>query len=134
MWSQLGFRQRTEVKGRSHEGHPLTVWWHDLEHPDLFTRLDTQSLIEAAIDLNILRDLGSDATRREAQESHALVADHVIDRLALVSTPTLAQEVATPEDSQKRIACHNASQRLKPVHPARARSEQVHAELQAALL
>lgn len=127
-WSELGFRQRTEVKGRSNDGHPLTVWWLDHGHPTLFSELAAEPLLYAAVDLCVVRDLASDAGRPEAFDTQTLIADHVAGRLQMVSTPVLSQEIDSLEDERTRLPCVRFLGRLSSGHPVRA--DAIHLEQQ----
>ncbi|MFI7332304.1 GNAT family N-acetyltransferase [Micromonospora aurantiaca (nom. illeg.)] len=104
IWISLGFHKRSEVKGRSHAGHLLTAWWRDHGHPDLFSRQDPP-LLRAALDNNIIRDLGPSRSRQGASESLALVADHLMDQLELVVTTSVRREIADLEDGPVRSSC-----------------------------
>jgi GNAT superfamily N-acetyltransferase len=92
MWIRLGFTQISERPGRSKAGHVLISWWRDHHHPNLFTRDDDGVLVRAGVDLNILRDL-AEPGRPDADESSALIADQVADRLELVRTAALDGEI-----------------------------------------
>lgn len=107
MWVRLGFRQRSEMKGRSKQGHPLVAWWLDHGHIDLLSRPEP-ALLRAAIDLNILRDF-VDSTRTDAESSRALRADHIVDQLELVVTPALLLEIADIEGNEMRKRCTDAA-------------------------
>ncbi|MFC0860921.1 GNAT family N-acetyltransferase [Sphaerimonospora cavernae] len=96
MWIKLGFTQVSERPGRSHEGHILVNWWRDHHHPNLFTRDAETVLVRAAIDINVLRDF-VETSRADRTESLALVANHVVDRLELVRTAALDQEIDNME-------------------------------------
>jgi len=115
MWINLGFRPLKEITGRSHDGRLLTIWWLDHGHPTLFTELSADPLLRAALDLCIVRDLSSDTDRPEAMDSKTLIADHVTDRLQLLHTPVLSEEIATLEDSRKRQACIRFTSHMQSV-------------------
>src|SRR6266545_2555184 len=129
MWIRLGFTQISERPGRSRAGHVLISWWRDHHHPNLFTRDDDGELVKAGIDLNILRDL-AEPGRPDADESRALIADQIADRLELVRTAALDGEInriAGP----LRARCIARAQRLTSLRADPARVAQVSAALLA---
>lgn len=101
MWEALGFRPLGSAVGRGRDRSPMTVWWLDHGHKDLFSFLaepelaaDEPDLLEAALDLNILMDLHMRAGAVGAQRSQVLVADHLQGRLRLVVTNAVERELA----------------------------------------
>ncbi|MGW5386522.1 GNAT family N-acetyltransferase [Nocardia sp. NPDC003963] len=101
MWEALGFHPRGTAVGRGRDRSPMTVWWLDHGHEDLFSFLtepemldDEPDLIEAALDLNILMDLHTRTATPSAQRSQVLVADHLVGRLRLVVTNAVDRELA----------------------------------------
>ncbi|QQQ74909.1 GNAT family N-acetyltransferase [Saccharothrix sp. 6-C] len=101
MWEALGFHARGPAIGRGKDRSPMTVWWLDHGHEDLFSFLtqpvllaDEPDLLEAALDLNILMDLHTRADMPGAQRSQVLVADHLEGRLRLVVTNGVDRELA----------------------------------------
>lgn len=129
MWIRLGFRQRTEMRGRSEEGHPLVAWWRDHGHIDLFTRPEPAAL-RAAIDLNILRDL-VDASRPDAVESRALQADHIFDQLELVVTPGLLLEIAAIDGRTMRERCTRVASELTDVRGQPDQADEIEKQILA---
>jgi GNAT superfamily N-acetyltransferase len=107
VWIRLGFTNINERAGRGKNAEPLTDWWLDHNHPNLFT-LDTESvLVRAAIDLNILRDL-AEKTRADRDESLSLRADHLNGQLQLVRTAALDQEIATMTGDLRGLCARTA--------------------------
>jgi hypothetical protein len=49
------FQPRAKTTGRGRDRAPMTVWWMEHGHPDLFTEFEQPVEVRAAIDLNILR-------------------------------------------------------------------------------
>jgi hypothetical protein len=83
---------------------PITVWWRDHGHPDLFTELDEPALLDAALDVNILMNLHLRADQPVARWSEVLLADHLVDRLCLVVTAGLGKDLARhPAASRAKI-------------------------------
>ncbi|MBF6426074.1 GNAT family N-acetyltransferase [Nocardia cyriacigeorgica] len=108
MWEALGFTVRSRTVGRSKDRNPMTVWWLDHGHADLFSFLtepellaDEPDLLEAALDLNILMDLHTRADSASARRSRVLIADHLIGRLRLVVTNAVDRELARRPQIQR---------------------------------
>jgi GNAT superfamily N-acetyltransferase len=103
LWPQLGFVDRGQRRGRSKAGHPLTIWWKDHGHPDLFSASDSLAILKVAIDLNVFIDIEDGNYRTSAKESTALTANWLADQIELTITPELTREVARlPECENKR--------------------------------
>lgn len=111
MWQALGFSARATAIGRGRDQSPMTVWWLDHGHPDLFSLLvepdlleDEPDLLEAALDVNILMDLYTRPDQPAAQRSHVLEADHLVGRLRLVVTDGIDHDLARhPTDQRTRL-------------------------------
>lgn len=111
MWEALGFHARIPAVGRGKNRSPMTVWWLDHGHSDLFSFLpepeplaDEPDVLEAALDLNILMDLHTRADSANARRSRVLIADHLIGRLRLVVTNGGDRELARhPQDKRAPI-------------------------------
>ncbi|WP_204030121.1 GNAT family N-acetyltransferase, partial [Micromonospora andamanensis] len=132
MWIKLGFTPIAERRGRSKAGHMLISWWRDHGHPNLFSRTDDSTLLRAAIDLNVLRDL-IEPGRVDAEESRALVSDQLTDRLEVVRTAALDTEI-NKMTGRLRSQCINAAQQFTlPIHVDPARLAQIHSDLLAAV-
>lgn len=84
-----------------------------------FTSESTTTLVQAAIDLNILRDF-VDPSRSDANESRALRADHLTDQLELVRTAALDAEI-NDMTGPLRAACTQQAQQFRRVHDATQR-------------
>jgi hypothetical protein len=138
MWQALGFSARATAVGRGKDQSPMTVWWHDHGHPDLFSLLvepelleDEPDLLEAALDVNILMDLHTRPDQPVAQRSHVLEADHLIGRLRLVVTDGIDHDLARhPDDQRNRLqaAAAHYPRRSAPDGHAEALFEQLKAE------
>ncbi|WP_280459935.1 GNAT family N-acetyltransferase, partial [Nocardia carnea] len=108
MWEALGFHAQGSAVGRGKDRSPMTVWWLDHGHEDLFSfltepelLLDEPDLLEAALDLNILMDLHTRAGTAGAERSQVLDADHLVGRLRLVITNAVDRELAHHPESQR---------------------------------
>jgi len=108
LWSHLGFELQGEVRGRSRRGLPLSVWWRDHGHPNLFSATESIGLLRVALDHNVFLDLELSAGRHGASESQALAEDWLADQVELVVTTELARELARlpegPDKSRQRQA------------------------------
>lgn len=109
LWPRLGFIAQGEVRGRSRDRKPLTVWWRDHGHPNLFSAPEALGLLRVAIDLNVFLDLESSSDRRGSTESRALTDDWLADQIELVVTAELGVELArhpagSEQDRQQRAA------------------------------
>jgi ribosomal protein S18 acetylase RimI-like enzyme/predicted nucleic acid-binding protein len=106
MWQRLGFCARGERPGRGHDRMPLTIWWCDHGHPDLFTLADeydrqTSSKIRVVMDANVFFDLVS-PLERNSEESQALLADWLQDEIDLCITSELLNEINRGSSEQQR--------------------------------
>jgi GNAT superfamily N-acetyltransferase/predicted nucleic acid-binding protein len=104
LWPRLGFRAVGDVRGRSAEGHPLTVWRLDYGHRDLLSgspTTDDGPRLRIVLDANVLFALQdpNDTTR---QESMALLADWVGDEIVLGVTDEVFNEIDRNEDRAER--------------------------------
>jgi hypothetical protein len=91
VWENLGFQSRASTVGRGQDRAPMTVWWKDHGHADLFTEYEQAFELRPAIDLNIVRDLAKPEARNH--RSDFLIADHLADRLQLVVTSGMRAEI-----------------------------------------
>lgn len=135
MWEALGFSARGPAVGRGKDRSPMTVWWLDHGHADLFTfhaepelLADEPDLLEAALDLNILMDLHTRADTPRAQRSQVLVADHLDGRLRLVVTNAVDRELANRPQGQ-RAPIEQATSHYPRRTAAASKAENVFAQL-----
>src|SRR5262249_39629970 len=89
VWPHLGFESQNEVPGRGKKRLPLSVWWKDHGHPDLFSTAESIGLLRVALDLNVFLDLESHSDREGSDESRALTDDWLADQIEFVVTPEL---------------------------------------------
>ena len=93
LWPRLDFEPVSEFQGRSREGHLLTRWWRDFEHPTLFTA-DTEAVgpaLTAALDTDVFLDLVTPEGR--PIETMHLLDDWVSERAELFITKEIPVEV-----------------------------------------
>jgi GNAT superfamily N-acetyltransferase/predicted nucleic acid-binding protein len=98
-WPRLGFTAIGERQGRSNAGLPLTIWFRDHGHPDLFSTAPVVREL-VAIDQVILNDLTTD--RAEGHASHHLLDDWVSEAVELCVTSENYAETNRCEDSRLR--------------------------------
>lgn len=109
LWPLLGFVAQGEVHGRSRQRLPLTVWWRDHGHPNLFSAAESIGLLRVAVDVNVFLDLESGSERHGVTASKALAADWLADQLELVVTAELMRELARMPDGQEKSRQHRAT-------------------------
>jgi hypothetical protein len=117
MWPRLDFAPRSEQPGRSAAGAPLTVWWRDHGHPDLFTVQDDSDRLLTVIDQNVFVDLYVRPQRSGAEESAALIADWLGDQLDLAVTPQLLVEIDRLPQADDRHHQRGLAARLTTLQP-----------------
>lgn len=103
MWSSFNFIPKLERKGRSKEGHPLTVWQLEHECPPLIKILVEQKIsskIKVALDANIFFDFINDD--RESKESKYLLDDWLLEEVELCLTDEIFVEIDRNQDSYSR--------------------------------
>lgn len=122
MWIGLGFTPRSEGVGKS--GQPLTYYWLDHGHPNLLT--SEEVLVRAAIDLNVIRAL-AEANRPDSRDAQALLDDQLSDRLTLVHTGALDEEITTIETTKLRQRCFSLVSLMERVNPSAHRPDEVRA-------
>ncbi len=109
MWPLLGFVPQGEVRGRSRQRLPLTVWWRDHGHPNLFSAAESIGLLRVAVDVNVFLDLESQSERPGVIGSRALAGDWLADQVELVVTGELMRELARMPDGQEKARQHRAA-------------------------
>lgn len=86
VWRGLGFDAIGSATGRGADRAPMTVWWRDHGHPNLFTPPNEEaSILPVAIDTNIVMDLRIRPDRHGAgARSRVLVSPDLAERIELV--------------------------------------------------
>lgn len=103
LWPRLGFVYKGERPGRGREGKPLTIWFRDHGHGDLFTYSPEQSDAArpaAALDHNIVIDLLTN--NPEGEDSRNLLDDWIDEQIVLCITDESFQETERSEDATQR--------------------------------
>ncbi|SMD24480.1 GNAT family N-acetyltransferase [Lentzea albidocapillata] len=90
-WRRLGFTARAKTSGRGLDQAPMTVWWRDHGHPDLFTAHEQPTAVLAAPDVEILLDLHRRRDEKTAERSLVLEAQHLTGILELVVTSAISR-------------------------------------------
>ena len=109
LWPTLGFAPQGEVRGRSRQRLPLTVWWRDHGHPNLFSAAESIGVLRVAVDVNVFLDLESRSERHGVIGSRALAGDWLADQLELVVTSELMRELDRMPDGQEKSRQRRAS-------------------------
>lgn len=100
-WPALGFVSVGERAGRGSDAAVLTEWWYDFGHPDLFSWAPGDSTLTVAIDANVFLDLhGANPSEESVRTRHLI--DAITDRVDLVVTPELLNELHRQEDATER--------------------------------
>lgn len=130
-WPHLGFVARQERPGRSKARLPLTIWFRDHGHRDLFTFVpgtDPLDRLAVVLDHNVVIDLVS--KRNEASESIHLEDSWLTEYIVLCITEEVDQEINKCEDASLRERMRRGLHRFQrlPAPPggARGREELVH--------
>ncbi len=98
-WPHLGFVPRQERPGRNDAGLPLTIWFRDHGHRDLFTftpESDSGDRLAVVLDHNVVIDLLS--KRDESSESVHLQDPWLTEYIVLCITDEVEQEINKCED------------------------------------
>jgi len=103
VWAKFGFRAVHRRAGRGQDGHELTFWWFDHEHPDLFTRATSgdEQRQKVVVDANVFFDLQG-REKRDREDSMALLADWVQASIELCVTKELFNEIDRAPDKELR--------------------------------
>lgn len=105
VWPRFGFVAKRELPGRGKDRKPLTLWWFDHNHPNLFTESDVETLKDkvcVTLDANVFFDL-SDPSRPGYEESSALLADWLPGSLELCVTDEIYNEIERGECDSRRV-------------------------------
>lgn len=94
MWPRLDFEPLAKLAGRSRDGHRLTRWWRDFNHPTLFSSYAErpESMVAAALDTDVFLDLVAPGERADPRESLRLLDDWVTERAELFITKEISVE------------------------------------------
>lgn len=123
VWTKLGFVPRAAAVGRGRDAKPMTVWWRDHGHLNLFTPpLDEPAVVVAALDTNILIDLHLQADTRRADRSRVLLAPDLRDRVDLVVPHGLEHDLrGQPAGHRDRLLAAAENYRRPASRPGRAK-------------
>jgi ribosomal protein S18 acetylase RimI-like enzyme len=104
VWEALEFRPQGSRPGRSKDGHMLTIWVRDFDHPTLFDEFEDERQA-VALDHNVFLDLHMDAEKRpEGAESRYLLDDWIGEYVELCVTDEVFHEIHDHADAIQRAA------------------------------
>ncbi|HVF04926.1 MAG TPA: GNAT family N-acetyltransferase [Frankiaceae bacterium] len=108
IWPRLGFVAWGERPGRGAKAMPLTLWWRDHGHPDLMTWVGAQGgSLPVVMDANIFFDLHADETASDVvTATKNILLRRLGDRVELLTTPELHNEIDRHADSRHRSRLH----------------------------
>ncbi|WP_350339486.1 GNAT family N-acetyltransferase [Pengzhenrongella frigida] len=125
-WPRLGFVALGSLVGRSQEAHLLTYWWRDHGHADLMTWSGPPpSAFPVVMDANVFIDLHGAKPGSLSPSTRRLLLEVLGDRIELLVTPEMYNEMARVADPAERRRLRNiiASQYPRlPVHADRFES------------
>jgi len=100
-WPHIGFQYSWEKPGRGKERATLTHYWYDHNQPSLIKLADRAEIesktVQAVIDANIFVYLYENS-------DHPLLADWLMEDLALCITPELYNEINRDDSGERRRA------------------------------
>ncbi|MBB5808826.1 GNAT superfamily N-acetyltransferase/predicted nucleic acid-binding protein [Saccharothrix ecbatanensis] len=132
VWRGLGFSQLGRARGRGDDNAPMTVWWRDHGHPNLFTPVDEPTVLTVAIDTNILMDLHTRKSHAQAERSQVLLAPDVADRIEKVVPHGLERDIERhPAELRRRLL--DAAARYRRPHGFPSKAEQLYNTLSEAV-
>lgn len=103
MWPHLGFVARGDRPGRSIRGHLLTDWWRDHGHTDLLSWAGPiATSVSLVCDANVFIDLHGDQPGAAAERVRYLFNEVLGDRVQLLVTPELRNELNRNGDAKLR--------------------------------
>ena len=125
VWRGLGFKHLGRARGRGEDKAPMTVWWLDHGHANLFTPVEEPTELAVAIDVNILMDLHTRRNHPQAERSQVLLAPDVADRIEMVVPHGLERDLDRHSaESRSRLADVAARYRRPSGRPKQA--EELH--------
>jgi GNAT superfamily N-acetyltransferase len=122
MWPRFHFVARGSKRGRGHDNAELTYWWLDHNSPDLFSLADEASnddRLSVVIDANVFFDLYG-RNSAESEDSKALLADWLQDRIQLCLTDEIYNDInrSTDETTRGRNKANTTKLKLLRTRPA----------------
>jgi predicted nucleic acid-binding protein/ribosomal protein S18 acetylase RimI-like enzyme len=111
LWPKAGFTAMNRKPGRGKDGHELTFWWFDHNHPDLLSPNNKEERrSRVVIDANVFFDLQGIAGRK-GEEAQVLQADWVQGAIELCLTKEIHNEIDRSPD--RRAAARSRAQVTK---------------------
>ncbi len=127
-WPHLGFVERDSRIGKS--GLPLTYWYFDYEHPNLFTYTQEEAAQRqvAVLDANVFYDLVP-GSHQEHGESDALRADWLQDEIEFVLTDEIIDEIDRTTRASEREQALAETKKFAFVETRREEVARIEADL-----
>lgn len=134
VWTGLGFTPRARAVGRGRDAAPMTVWWRDHNHPNLFTLpLDEPAVVTAALDTNVLIDLHLQAGTQRADRSQVLLAPDLQGRVELVVPYGLEHDLHGQPDGHRDRLLDAAEKNYRRPRSRPGRAEELFETMAAAI-
>ncbi len=112
----MGFVASGEAAGRGGDSAPLTHWWMDFGHPDLFSATERSYLagkLCLVIDANIFYGLYSDD--KDDAEAKSLIADWLPDNIELCLTDEIFNEIDRQQNIDERTKNRQLAQSFSKI-------------------
>lgn len=115
LWPKLGFQYVRERRGRSIHGHPLSLWWMDFGHQNLFSlaSFGHEQTVDVVFDMSVIALMDEESAPSEIR---ALSADWLQNSLRAFVTPEARVEIDRDSDSVRRRHSIAKLQRFDPLH------------------
>lgn len=122
LWPKLGFHYVRERRGRSIHGHPLSLWWMDFGHQNLFSVPSSgpEAAVNVVLDMSVIAHLDEDSAPSGVR---ALSADWLQNSLRAFVTPEARVEVDRDTDSARRRRTIAKLRRFEQLHAPMAEFE-----------
>lgn len=136
LWPKLGFMPIGEKRGRSAEGHLLTIWQYNLINIDpqlsLFQAEISDDAVDAVIDAQIFFDF-NEPDSDKAMPSKALLEDFLVDSLNIWIDDELLVEINRKEDMECRRTSQQHSEAYRRINHDKQKSEEFQSLLKCIL-
>jgi ribosomal protein S18 acetylase RimI-like enzyme/predicted nucleic acid-binding protein len=119
LWPKLGFQFVRERPGRSLHGHPLSLWWMDFGHQNLFSLASSgpEQTVDVVFDMSVIALIDEEGAPPEIR---ALSADWLQNSLRAFVTPEARVEVDRDSDVVRRRRSITKLQGFEPLHASMA--------------
>lgn len=131
LWHRLGFTPRDEVTGRSLDGKPLTRWYYLFNTQlELFKTREDDDKLRVVMDANVFYDLCGAKDATQPKEAHALLADWLLDDIALCVTDELYHEIHRNQNRAVREANRKQVRKFEELRYDKPSRDTILAEIQ----